>query len=46
MWRWKNGYPYYKSVKMPPYSFYRKVDPPKGIVPGFKGEIGGGGGYW
>jgi hypothetical protein len=40
-------YAYYKTVVLMPYSSTRNpVDPPKGTVPGFKGEIGGGGGYW
>jgi len=46
MWYWKNGYPYYKTVMLPPYSFYQKpADPPKGKDSEFKGELGGGGGF-
>ena len=46
MWYMKGGYPYYKTVLMPPFSFYRTpIAPPKGEVPGFKGELGGGGGF-
>lgn len=50
MWNVKviNGkpYAYYKTVVLVPYKSIREpVDPPKGEVPGFKGELGGGGGF-
>lgn len=39
-------YAYYKTVVLVPYSeISDPVDPPKGEVPGFKGELGGGGGF-
>ncbi len=49
MWNVKNvggrPYAYYKTVVLVPYSeISDPVDPPKGEVPGFKGELGGGGG--
>lgn len=50
MWNVKviNGKPvaYYKTVVLVPYSVANPpVTPPKGEVPGFKGELGGGGGF-
>ena len=50
MWNVKtiNGKPtaYYKTVVLVPYrEIIDPVDPPKGEVPGFKGELGGGGGF-
>jgi len=37
---------YYKTVVMVPYNVaYPPSTPPKGEVPGFKGELGGGGGF-
>lgn len=39
---------FYKTVVLPPYEFITPSSshtPPKGEVPGFKGELGGGGGF-
>lgn len=46
MWHISNGTVWYKTVYLPQYSeIFTPVDPPKGEVPGFKGELGGGGGF-